>query len=174
MAGLNGFRLRASTVASLAAVLAGTPVKAEVAKWDKVANIKEMAAHIGKVQRSQGIQRAMTFLDACYRTHSLGSTYSKAFEGCIVADFLVSNALVAVITRVPEEELRKTGVAMPSDVLKAMGARIGSGFSQYNVADAEASQLKELIDRHGTGLFLKTVFPEAVGIDDGTKDTKKQ
>jgi hypothetical protein len=171
-----------AAAALLAAVVVGvlspvsSPASAEVtAKWDKVANIKEMAAHIGNVQRSQGIQRAMTFLDACYRTHGLGSTYSKAFEGCIVADFLISNALVAVIARVPEEELRKTGVAMPSEVLKAMGARIGSGLSQYNVAAADVSALKDLIDRHGTGLFLKTVFPEAVAIEqDAAKAPKRQ
>jgi hypothetical protein len=134
---------------------------AEAPKWDRIANIREMATHIGNVQRSQGADKAMAFIDACYRTHGLGSGYSKSFEGCIVADYLLAQALVAVINRVPAEELRKTGMAAPEEIKKAVRVRIGSAFGQYGIGAADANAFVALTQEHGTTPFLKAVFPDA-------------
>jgi hypothetical protein len=131
------------------------------AKWDQVANIKDMATHIGKVQRGQGADKAMSFIDACYRTHSLGSAYSKSFEGCIIADYLLAQALVAVINRVPADELKKSGGATSAEITTAVQSRIISGFGQYSMGGVEAKAFLALVDQYGMPVFLQTVFPQA-------------
>jgi hypothetical protein len=130
-------------------------------KWDRVSNIKEMAVHIGNVQRSQGAQRAMAFIDACYRTHSLRSTYNKPFEGCIAADYMLAQALVAVTQRVPPEQLQKTGMAPPAEILKAAMIRIGSGFGQYGIGTTDGQAFLRLVNEHGMLMFMQSVFPGA-------------
>jgi hypothetical protein len=138
------------------------PAPRSAQKWDQVANIKEMATHIGNVQRAQGADKAFVFIDACYRTHSLGSTYSRPLEGCIVADILLAQALVAVINRVPSDDLRKKGMAAPEDITKTVQTRIGSAFGQYGVPATEANTFIALAKEHGTAPFMKAVFPDAV------------
>jgi hypothetical protein len=155
----NGLRSISSVI--LGAMAAIGAAQAEAPKWDRIANIKDMATHIGNVQRSQGADKAMAFIDACYRTHGLGSAYSKSFEGCIVADYVLAQALIAVINRVPAGELRKTGMAAPEDIAKAVQTRIGSAFGQYGIATAEANAVVALIAEHGMPPFLKAVFPNA-------------
>jgi hypothetical protein len=156
-------KLLAGTLAGVVAAggIASAQAPKSAQKWDQVANIKEMATHIGNVQRNQGADKAMSFIDACYRTHSLGSVYSKSFEGCIVADFLLAQALVAVINRVPAEELRKTGMAAPEDIMKAMQKRVSSAFDQYSISSADAQAFIALTERQGLPAFLLTVFPKA-------------
>lgn len=155
VAGVSG------VMASTAGAQAPKSTTKPAAKWDQVANIKDMATHIGTVQRRQGADKALAFIDACYRTHSLGSVYSKSFEGCIVADFLLAQALVAVINQVPADDLRKKGMAAPEDITRAVQARIGSAFGQYGVTGAEANAFIALTKQHGTEPFLKAVFPNA-------------
>jgi hypothetical protein len=155
-------------VGSLSCVLAstaGAQAPKSAAKWDQVVNIKEMAMHVGGLQRRQGADKAMSFIDACYRTHSLGSVYSKAFEGCIVADYLLAQALVAVINRVPAEELRKSGGVAPADIINALQSRIVAGFGQYGLGVADTKAFLALVDQHGMTVFLQTVFPKAAAVD---------
>jgi hypothetical protein len=156
--------LRAACVAGCTVVGAST-ASAEAPKfvisWDRAANIKEMAVHIGTMQRTQGAPRALAFIDACYRTHSLGSNYTRAFEGCLAADYMLAQALVAVISRVPAEELRKTGMAAPAEIMQAAQGRISSGFWQYGIAATDGQALLSLIDQQGMPPFLNAVFPKA-------------
>jgi hypothetical protein len=151
---------------SLLSAVFGTMIAVSVAsaqapKWDRIANIKEMGTHIGTLQRNQGADKAMSFIDACYRTHSLGSVFSKSFEGCIAADYMLAQALVAVINRVPPEELRKSGSAVPADIIKAVQSRIHAGFGQYGMDAAQANAFLALVDTHGMPTFLSAVFPKA-------------
>jgi hypothetical protein len=151
----------AAALSGLLAADASAQAPATAPKWDRIDNIKNVATHIGGVQRSQGADKALAFIDACYRTHSLGSAYSKSFEGCIVADYLLAQALVAVINRVPAEDLRKTGMAAPEDILKAVNTRVSSAFGQYGIAAPEANAFVALTVEHGMPAFLKAVFPNA-------------
>jgi hypothetical protein len=148
--GKVGQRLVRSLALCVAAALLAAPAGAEAPKWDRIANIKEMAA-----------VRALAFIDACYRTHGLGSAYSKSFEGCIAADYMLAQALVAVASRVPAEDLRKGGSAEPTEIVNAVQARIGAGFGQYGIGAAEATAFLALVERHGMTAFLETVFPKA-------------
>jgi hypothetical protein len=150
-----------SVVLCVASGLLVAPARAEAPKWDRIANIKEMAVHIGTVQREQGAVRALAFIDACYRTHGLGAAYSKSFEGCIAADYMLAQALVAVASRVPVEELRKGGSAEPAEIVSAVQSRIGAGFGQYGIGQTDAKAILVLVEQHGMTKFLETVFPKA-------------
>jgi hypothetical protein len=158
---LSGSHIRlAAAVLAVGAVSVGS-AGAQTPKWDRIANIKEMAVHIGTVQRTQGADRAMQFIDACYRTHGLGSVYSKSFEGCIVADYLLAQALVAVVSRIPADELRKSGAAAPEEIIRAVQLRIGSAFGQYGVTTTDAAAFVALAEQHGMFPFMRAVFPNA-------------
>jgi hypothetical protein len=159
--GRIGQRLVRSLALGVTSVLLAVPGSAETPKWDRIANIKEMAVHIGTVQRDQGAVRALAFIDACYRTHGLGSAYSKSFEGCIAADYMLAQALVAVASRVPTEDLRQGGSAEPAEIITAVQSRIGSGFGQYGIGAADAKAILVLVEQHGMTAFLQTVFPKA-------------
>jgi hypothetical protein len=160
----GGAQTLALIAAGFATLLTSGLAKAEAPKgqpsWDRIGNIKEMAQHIGNVQRNQGAEKAMGFIDACYRTHSLSSAYSKPFEGCIAADYMLARALVAVIERVPPGELQKSGLAPPAEILKAAQTRIGSGFGQYGINATDAQAFLGLVDQHGMPTFMQAVFPK--------------
>ena len=151
---------------ALGSVLMVGAASAQAPKWDRVAHVKEVAVHIGTVQRRQGADQALAFIDACYRTHSLGSTYSKAFEGCIVADYLLAQALVAVTNRVPAEDRARTGLVGPDDIIKAVQTRMGAAFGQYAITKQDANALVAVTAQHGMPAFLRAVFPNAAADDE--------
>ncbi|MCK9911167.1 hypothetical protein MXD81_18600, partial [Microbacteriaceae bacterium K1510] len=75
-------------------------------KWDQVENIKDAALRLAQIQRTQGATKAFTFIDACYRTHSLSSEYTKAFEACIAQDYMETQVLSLVYSRMAPEALK--------------------------------------------------------------------
>lgn len=129
--------------------------------WDRAANIREAAQRIGLIQRTRGAEAAMKHVDACYRTHGLGSAYSAAFEGCIAQDYLESKLLARVYSRMPAEQLRRSGAPTAEVIGQAMGRRLVAAFNQYKIGTVDAQTIKSEIDMHGLPVFLKTVFPNS-------------
>ncbi len=135
--------------------------------WDRTANIKEAAVRIGTIQRTKGAEAAIKFIDACYRTHSLASHYSAAFEGCIAQDYLESKLLTRIYSRLPPEQLKKIGAPTADAIAQAMGRRVVAAFNQYKVGTVEAEAVRAEVDKHGFPVFLKIVFPNAASEIDG-------
>lgn len=131
--------------------------------WDQPANIRDAAERIAKIQRGKGADAAIKFIDACYRTHSLAERYSAAFESCIAQDYLETNLLAKIYSRLPAETLKKLGAPSAEALGTAMGRRIAAAFAQYKVPAKAASDFKDLVDLHGVPVFLKIVFPNAAG-----------
>jgi hypothetical protein len=129
----------------------------EASTWDKIGNIKDTAVHIGTMQRLRGADKVLGFIDACYRTHSLNSGYSKAFEGCIVADYLLAQALIVINSGIPPEKLRESGAASPRDIINSTQARIGSAFGRYGISPEDGKAFLALAGEHGIPLYLRTV-----------------
>ena len=90
-------------------------VAAQDPKWDQVANIKEAATRLAQMQRTQGATKAFVFIDACYRTHSLSSEYTKAFEACIAQDYLETQILALIYSRMSPDALKRTGAPSPAN-----------------------------------------------------------
>lgn len=131
------------------------------ADWDQVANIKDAAQRLAKLQRTKGAQGAFSFIDACYRTHSLASKYSKAFEACIAQDYMQTQVLMFVYSRLTPEELKRTGVPSPKALASAMGQRFSAAFESYKVPIPYVKDFKNLVDEHGFPVFFRIVFPGA-------------
>jgi hypothetical protein len=129
--------------------------------WDRAANIKEAAERIGLIQRTRGAEAAIKHIDACYRTHGLGSAYSAAFEGCIAQDYMETKLLVRIYGRLQPEQLRRIGAPTADQLAQAMGRRVVAAFSQYKVSAGEADAFKTEVDKVGMPVFLKTVFPNS-------------
>ena len=129
--------------------------------WDQSANIKDAALRIAEIQRTQGATKAFTYIEDCYKTHSLSSEYTKAFEGCIAQDYLETQILALVYSRLPPETLKKMGAPEPKVLAETMGQRITAAFAAYKVPVARVEKFKKIVDEDGFPVFFKALFPGA-------------
>jgi hypothetical protein len=136
-------------------------VAAQDPKWDQVENIKEAATRLAQMQRTQGATKAFVFIDACYRTHSLSSAYTKAFEACIAQDYLETQILALIYSRMSPEALKRTGAPSPQMLAETMSRRVGAAFGKYNVTQEQIATFKKNVDEHGFPLFFQSLFPDA-------------
>ncbi len=146
----------------------------ETPAWDQVETIRGAAERLGRLHRAQGAKAAYDLIDACYRTHSLSSTYGEGYEICIVQDYLETRTLMKVYARMPPEMLEKLGVPSPQDLARGMTERIAHGFGQYGKSQAYADNLKKLADQHGAPIFLALVFPESADSMQGQEKSKSK
>ncbi|MES0403209.1 MAG: hypothetical protein ABUJ93_06870 [Hyphomicrobium sp.] len=128
-------------------------------EWDQIANIKAAATRLAALQSRRGASRTYEFIDACYRTHMLSEEYTKALEACIAQDYMETQVLALVYSRVPPDELRRQGVPSPQLLAGAMGQRITAAFANYKIRVSYVEVFKKLVDEHGFPLFFKTLFP---------------
>jgi hypothetical protein len=127
--------------------------------WNQVSNIKEAAVRLAGLQREQGALAAFQFIAACYKTHTLASSYNKSLEGCLVHDILHSRSTAAVYSRLTPEQRKETGVPDPELLTSAMVNRVQGALAQYKFAQADAEALVRLVDQHGMPEFVKARFP---------------
>jgi hypothetical protein len=142
---------------------AGAPATLEMPKpaWDQAANIRAAAENLGKIQRTRGAKGAYDFIGECYKTHSLAEKYGAAFESCIAQDYMQTQVLAMIYSRLTPEQIRTTGVPSAPQLADAMGKRFVSAFSQYKIPVAYVKDFKVLVDQHGLPVFLALVFPNA-------------
>ena len=170
-------RMRA-LLALLIAVLVGFSAPALLAAedpdWDQVENIKEAATHLARIQQAQGATAAFNFIDACYRTHKLSSSYTRPFEACIAQDYLETQVLTLVYSRMPPEALQRMGAPSPERLVTSMTHRVGAAFAQYNVSKERIAEFKRNIDEHGFPLLMRMLFPEMKLPDGAQKPETEQ
>ena len=151
----------ALAAAGLIAMSTTSLVAARDPDWDQVANIKEAATRLAQIQRTQGANRAFVFIDACYRTHSLSSAYTKAFEACIAQDYKETQILTVIYSRMEPEALKRMGAPSPAMLASTMSRRVGAAFGQYKIPPERIAEFKRAVDEQGFPLFFKTLFPDA-------------
>jgi hypothetical protein len=154
-------RAAALAAATVIGMSTTTLVAAQDPKWDQVENIKEAATRLAQMQRTQGATKAFVFIDACYRTHSLSTDYTKAFEACIAQDYLETQVLALIYSRMSPEQLKKTGAPSPQMLAQSMGRRVGAAFSKYKISPDQIATFKRNVDEHGFPLFFQALFPDA-------------
>jgi hypothetical protein len=133
---------------------------AEQPDWDQVANIKEAALRLAEMQRTRGASRAFAFIDACYKTHSLSSNYTKAFEACIAQDYLETQILALIYSRLSPETLKAMGAPSPEMLSQSMGQRVTEAFATYDVPPVRVAAFKKLVDEQGFPIFFQALFPD--------------
>jgi hypothetical protein len=142
--------------------LAGGPACAtNTPEWDQVANIKDAALRLAELQRTQGATRAYAFIDACYKTHSLSSKYTQAFEACVTQDYLETQILALIYSRMKPEVLKKMGAPTPELLADAFGKRVTAAFATYKLPIERVEAFKKLVDEHGFPVFFQALFPTA-------------
>jgi len=142
---------------------AGVPLAAaSKPDWDQVANIEEAATRLAQMQRTRGATRTFAFIDACYKTHSLSTNYTRAFEACIAQDYMETQILALIYSRLPPKTLKSMGAPTPRLLAESMGKRITAAFATYDVPVARIKAFKKLVDEHGFPIFFKALFP---GVD---------
>jgi hypothetical protein len=153
----------AGAIAAAAALIAVALAPASAAPgkpdWDQSANIKDAAERIAEIQRTQGATKAFNYIEDCYKTHSLSSEYTKAFEGCIAQDYLETQILALVYSRLPPETLKKMGAPEPKLLAQSMGQRITAAFATYKIPVARVEKFKKIVDEDGFPVFFKALFP---------------
>lgn len=127
--------------------------------WNHVANIKEAAQRLTALHKQQGSQGVLKFLDACYKTQLLFSDYSKGLESCMAQDYMHSQVLAKVYASIPISERQRLGTPSPEGISDSMGQRLVAAFTQYSVSPKDADEFRRLVDKHGTPLFVKGIFP---------------
>lgn len=143
-------------------VMSGTPAfAAPTIDWDRVANIKEAAVRLGNVQKRQGATKAFDLIVACYKTHGASSKYTKYFESCIAQDFIHTQTLMTIYSRMPPDALKKLRAPSPQLLAKAMSQRVSGAFAKYDIPPADANAYKKLVDQYGFRPFAEIVFPKA-------------
>jgi hypothetical protein len=147
---------------------------AEQPEWDQVANIKDAALRLAEMQRTRGATRAFAFIDACYKTHGLSSQYTRAFEACIAQDYLETQILALIYSRLSPETLKTMGAPTPEMLADAMGKRVTAAFATYDVPPVRVAAFKRLVDEHGFPVFFQALFPETkVPVPKGPLPKKK-
>jgi hypothetical protein len=160
----RGARVRVALALAAAGVIGMSTtslVAAQDPKWDQVENIKEAATRLAQMQRTQGATKAYVFIDACYRTHSLSTDYTKAFEACIAQDYLETQILALIYSRMSPDALKRMGAPTPDMLAQSMGRRVGAAFAKYKIPAEKIAAFKRNVDEHGFPLFFQSLFPDA-------------
>ena len=129
--------------------------------WDQAANIREAAERLGALQRTRGAKGAFEFIGACYRTQGLAENYAAPFEACIAQDYMQTQVLALIYSRLSVEQLQTMHAPTPAELAQSMGQRIDAAFSQYKISATYANDFKKMVDKHGFPVFLAMVFPNA-------------
>jgi hypothetical protein len=151
-------------IARLGAIICGvvlaTAAHAARGDWDHAANIKDAASRLAVLHKREGSQGVLKFLDACYRTHLLASDYTKGLEACMAQDYMHTQVLAIIYSKLPEDERKKVGAPSPDIMAQGMNQRFVTSFMQYKVTVADGEDFKKLVDKHGFPVFIKAIFPK--------------
>jgi hypothetical protein len=146
-------------LALIVAMLASAPVAAKE-NWDHVANIKDAAVRLAALHKREGSAGVLKFLDACYKTQLLSSKFSQGLESCMAQDYMHTQVLALIYSRIPEAERKRVGAPSPQELADNMGRRLVTAFSQYKKTIKDAEAFRKLVDKNGMPLFIKSVFSD--------------
>ena len=152
--------LQRLAAAVLTAMLVTGSAFAARGDWDHAANIKDAAVRLAVLHKRAGSQGVLKFLDACYRTHLLASDYTKGLESCMAQDYMHTQVLAMIYSKLPEDERKKLGAPSPELMAKGMNQRFVTSFMQYKVTVADGEDFKKLVDKYGFPVFIKAIFPK--------------
>lgn len=142
--------------------LAALPVQAAKSKrdWNQVENVKGAAKRLGDMHRRQGAEATLKFLEACYKTHMLAERYTEGLESCMAQDYMLSQMLAVIYSRVPADKLKDMKAPTADIIARSMRGRFQAIFQQYKFTQEQADDLRKAVDKYGMPIFVKAVFPK--------------
>lgn len=141
-------------------VATATPLDARP-KWDQAANVRAAATRLAEMQKRQGAEAVVKFLDACYRTHTLASQFSEALEGCLAQDLMFSHVLANIYARLPSRALKEQNLPSPQQISASVSKRVAAVATQYKLTEEQRKSILAAVETHGLPIFMKSVFPTA-------------
>lgn len=160
-------------VAALAAPLAQAQAAASKPEWNQIENVKDAAKRMGELHRRQGSEAALKFLEACYKTHTIAEKYTEGLESCMAQDYMLSQMLAVVYSRVPDEKLKDMKAPTSEIIVRSMRGRFQAIFQQYKLTQPQADSLRDAVDKHGMPIFIKLVFPSTGDGTNGPPEKEK-
>ena len=103
----------------------------------------------------------------------LASQFGKGLEACIAQDYIHTQVLILVYSRMPPEAPKKLGIPSTQALGDGLNKRFVTVLLQYKMTTAEADDLKRLMDKHGTPIFVKATFPSAANAPSTPDKPKK-
>jgi hypothetical protein len=157
--------IRRLVLMGAALLIAALPVQAAKTKrdWNQVENVKGAAKRLGEMHRRQGAEATLKFLEACYKTHMLAERYTEGLESCMAQDYMLSQMLAVIYSRVPPEKLKDIKAPTAEIIARSMRGRFQAIFQQYQFTQQQADDLRKAVDKHGMPIFVKAVFPKRNG-----------
>lgn len=157
--------IRRLVLMGAALLIAALPVQAAKSKrdWNQVENVKGAAKRLGEMHRRQGAEATLKFLEACYKTHTLAERYTEGLESCMAQDYMLSQVLAVVYSRVPADKLKDMKAPTAEIIARSMRGRFQAIFQQYKFTQEQADGLRKAVDKHGMPIFVKAVFPKRKG-----------
>lgn len=139
----------------------GAPASPHAASisWDRATNIKGAAERLVGILKERGAPGTYKFISDCYGTQTLAEKYGAGLEACIAQDYMLSEVLAAIYSRIPPEKRKEMGVVEPQQLAVAFSRRAGSALAQYKLTEADGLALKKLVDQHGLPLFVQATLP---------------
>lgn len=155
----------ASLVIALVWATSALPALAAKPAWDQVGNIKQTAVRLAELQKARGAEGAYKFISDCYKTHTLGSSYSQGLESCLVLDIIHSKVTAAVYSRLDPAKRQEMQLPEPDALTSSMSRRVVSALKQYDITAGEMERFVKLVDTHGMPEFTRARFPDAGAAD---------
>ncbi len=157
--------IRRLILTGAALLIAALPAQAAKTKrdWNQVENVKGAAKRLGDMHRRQGAEATLKFLEACYKTHMLAERYTEGLESCMAQDYMLSQMLAVIYSRVPPDKLKDMKAPTADIIANSMRGRFQAIFQQYKFTQDQADDLRKAVDKHGMPIFIKTVFPKRNG-----------
>ncbi len=137
-----------------------SPAHAAAISWDRAANVKDAAERLAGILKSRGAAGTYKFISDCYGTHTIADKFTAGLEACIAQDFMLTEVLAAIYTRMPAEKRKEIGVAEPDELARTFSRRVGSTLAHYKMTEADGLKLKELVEKHGLPVFTKATLPK--------------
>lgn len=158
----NGVKAARAVYAALALVLtASVCAHAAPIAWDRAENIKQAAERLGPMLKARGAAGTYKFIADCYGTHSIADKFTAGLEACIAQDYMLTEVLAAIYSRMPPDKRKEIGAVEPEALARTFARRVGATLAHYKMSEADGLKLKKLVEEHGLPVFTKATLPKS-------------
>ncbi len=90
----------------------------------------------------------------------LAEKYTEGLESCMAQDYMLSQVLAVIYSRVPADKLKDMNAPSADIIARSMRGRFQAIFQQYKLTQDQADSLRKAVDDYGMPIFVKAVFPK--------------
>jgi hypothetical protein len=139
----------------------GSYTSAKTITWDRVENIRESAAQVRRIEKSQGLSGALSDARKCY-DRELKKEYglTQELESCMIQDYIVAQSSAAILSQMSPEARRKANLPEPGALIDEMSGRIKRGFARLGIPENEMSDFISSLKKNAMQAYIETRYTE--------------